>query len=198
MPGRAPRSSPARRGWGQRATVPLRACRAPRNSNSSATRPMRSCSTPACSGCANSAAKPCEVDIEPLLETARLLYEGPWVAERYLATESLLTSQPGGDARRHAPDHLRRRQPEGARCVPRAIPTEGTHPAGAADLGDRATLLLLPTAGTHYRIADEQADPDPPQQHTRALHQFRESHGSRGRGGARGLHAGSACPSACR
>ena len=35
-----------------------------------------------------------EVDIEPLLEAARLLYEGPWVAERYLATESLLTQQP--------------------------------------------------------------------------------------------------------
>ena len=26
-----------------------------------------------------------EIDIEPFYETARLLYEGPWVAERYLA-----------------------------------------------------------------------------------------------------------------
>ena len=25
-----------------------------------------------------------EIDIEPFYETARLLYEGPWVAERYL------------------------------------------------------------------------------------------------------------------
>ena len=35
-----------------------------------------------------------EIDIEPLLETARLLYEGPWVSERYLATESLLSRKP--------------------------------------------------------------------------------------------------------
>src|SRR6186997_770960 len=35
-----------------------------------------------------------EVDIDPLLEAARLLYEGPWVAERYLATESLLAARP--------------------------------------------------------------------------------------------------------
>jgi allophanate hydrolase len=35
-----------------------------------------------------------EVDIEPLYETARLLYDGPWVAERYLATRDLLASAP--------------------------------------------------------------------------------------------------------
>ncbi len=43
----------------------------------------------------------------------------------------------GSDARRHAPDHLRRRQSEGARCVPRAVSPEGSHPAGATHLGDR-------------------------------------------------------------
>ena len=47
-----------------------------------------------------SAAKRREVDIAPLLEAARLLYEGPWVAERYLATESLLQHASRGDARR--------------------------------------------------------------------------------------------------
>ncbi len=35
-----------------------------------------------------------EVDIEPLYETARLLYEGPWVAERYLVIRDLLASNP--------------------------------------------------------------------------------------------------------
>jgi allophanate hydrolase len=35
-----------------------------------------------------------EVDIEPFYETARLLYEGPWVAERYIAIKSLLDSSP--------------------------------------------------------------------------------------------------------
>ena len=28
-----------------------------------------------------------EIDFEPFLEAARLLYEGPWVAERYLAAQ---------------------------------------------------------------------------------------------------------------
>lgn len=35
-----------------------------------------------------------EVDFEPLLETARLLYEGPWVAERYQAIRSFIDSRP--------------------------------------------------------------------------------------------------------
>jgi len=33
-------------------------------------------------------------DLEPLYETARLLYEGPWVAERYLVIRDLLASSP--------------------------------------------------------------------------------------------------------
>jgi allophanate hydrolase len=35
-----------------------------------------------------------EFDLEPFYETARLLYEGPWVAERYLAIRDLLASSP--------------------------------------------------------------------------------------------------------
>jgi allophanate hydrolase len=35
-----------------------------------------------------------EVDFEPLHQVARLLYEGPWVAERYVATKALIESQP--------------------------------------------------------------------------------------------------------
>jgi allophanate hydrolase len=35
-----------------------------------------------------------EVDIEPFYEAARLLYEGPWVAERYLTARSLIASAP--------------------------------------------------------------------------------------------------------
>jgi len=100
----------------------------------------------------------CEVDIEPLLSTARLLYEGPWVAERYLATESLLA-----------------KQPEAMLDVTRQIISGGANPKAldafraqyrlqeltreAQAIWDAAPVLLLPTAGTHYRIADEQADP---------------------------------------
>ena len=35
-----------------------------------------------------------EIDYEPFDEVARLLYEGPWVAERYLATLPLIEEQP--------------------------------------------------------------------------------------------------------
>ena len=35
-----------------------------------------------------------EFDMEPFYETARLLYEGPWVAERYLVIRDLLASMP--------------------------------------------------------------------------------------------------------
>jgi allophanate hydrolase len=35
-----------------------------------------------------------DIDIEPFYETARLLYEGPWLAERYLAIKPLLASSP--------------------------------------------------------------------------------------------------------
>jgi allophanate hydrolase len=56
-----------------------------------------------------------EIDIEPFYETARLLYEGPWVAERYLAAQKLIASSPEsmhavtreiilGGARAHATD----------------------------------------------------------------------------------------------
>jgi allophanate hydrolase len=35
-----------------------------------------------------------EFDIQPYYETARLLYEGPWVAERYLTTRRLIETNP--------------------------------------------------------------------------------------------------------
>jgi allophanate hydrolase len=97
-------------------------------------------------------------DIEPLLETARLLYEGPWVAERYVATESLLTTNPG------AMFEVTRRIISGG-AEPRAI--EGFRAQyrlkelirRAEPLWTGADVLLLPTAGTHYRIDEEIADP---------------------------------------
>ena len=35
-----------------------------------------------------------EFDFEPFAEVARLLYEGPWVAERYAATKPLIETHP--------------------------------------------------------------------------------------------------------
>ena len=39
-------------------------------------------------------AEPVEIDFQPFVDAARLLYEGPWVAERYIVLKSLLASQP--------------------------------------------------------------------------------------------------------
>ena len=39
-------------------------------------------------------AKIVEIDIAPFYETARLLYEGPWVAERYITARALIASSP--------------------------------------------------------------------------------------------------------
>lgn len=39
--------------------------------------------------------RPVEVDIEPLIEAAKLLYSGPWVAERTAAIEDLVRETPG-------------------------------------------------------------------------------------------------------
>jgi allophanate hydrolase len=99
-----------------------------------------------------------EVDIEPLLEAARLLYEGPWVAERYIATEALLTTRPEamlevtrriilGGAGPKALDSFR------AQYRLKALIRQAQAMWNAVD------VLLLPTAGTHYRIDDEQTEP---------------------------------------
>ena len=99
-----------------------------------------------------------EFDLEPLYETARLLYEGPWVAERYLVIRDLLASSPDAihpvtreitiaGARLSAADTfaaLYRLQ--GLRMV-----------AGRAFAGIDA--LVLPTAPTVYSTAQVLANP---------------------------------------
>jgi allophanate hydrolase len=102
--------------------------------------------------------QPIEVDIQPLLDAARLLYEGPWVAERYLATQSLLESKP------EAMIEVTRRIIQGgaapsARDAFRAQYRLKELVRLAQPIWDAADVLLLPTAGTHYRIAEETADP---------------------------------------
>jgi allophanate hydrolase len=101
---------------------------------------------------------PVTIDLTPFLETARLLYEGPWVAERYLAAEALLTSMP--DAMLPVT-----RQIIGAGSVPHATEAFRAQYRLAALKRDTARtwqdldLLLLPTAGSIHRIDEDLADP---------------------------------------
>jgi len=99
-----------------------------------------------------------ELDFMPFLEAARLLYEGPWVAERYAAVGAFLEQHP-----------------EALHAVTRQIVSGGKTPAGyAAFQGQyrlqelrrasetawtQVDLLLTPTAGTIYTIADVEAEP---------------------------------------
>lgn len=98
------------------------------------------------------------IDFAPYQEAAELLYDGPWLAERYVAVEALL-----------------RRSPQSLWPLTRQIIERGASLSAAQSfrahyrlqaLRRRAQLawqdisvMLLPTAGTIYRIAEVEADP---------------------------------------
>ena len=99
-----------------------------------------------------------EIDFAPFLETARLLYEGPWVAERYQAIREFFDAQP-----------------DSLHPVIRTIIGGGAGPSAAdafaADYRLRELrrkiepvwsdidAILTPTAPTIYTIAEVEADP---------------------------------------
>jgi allophanate hydrolase len=103
-------------------------------------------------------ARPVEIDFEPFLAAARLLYEGPWVAERYCAVGDFLEQHP-----------------QAVHPVTRQIISGGKTPTAAEAFRAqyrlmelrRATeaawsmvdVLVTPTAGTIYRIDAVNADP---------------------------------------
>ena len=66
-----------------------------------------------------------EIDIEPFYETARLLYDGPWVAERYITARSLHRVARRGDASGHPRDHSRRRAADRGRRLRGVLPARG-------------------------------------------------------------------------
>jgi allophanate hydrolase len=99
-----------------------------------------------------------EVDIEPLLQVARLLYEGPWVAERYLAAQTLLETNPD------ALHPVTRQIIEPGRNASALDAFRAQYrlrelAAAASSIWHDIDLLLLPTAGTHYTIAEVVAAP---------------------------------------
>jgi allophanate hydrolase len=99
-----------------------------------------------------------EIDIEPFYEAARLLYEGPWVAERYLVVRDLAASAP-----------------EAIHPVTREIILAGARPSAADAFSAfyrleelrrvrdhvfrRIDVLAVPTVPTVYTVAEVLADP---------------------------------------
>jgi allophanate hydrolase len=99
-----------------------------------------------------------EIDIEPFYEAARLLYEGPWVAERYAVTRAMIASAP-----------------EAMHPVTREIMLSGSRTlavdafaafyqleglrGSARQTFAEIDVLVLPTAPTLYTVAQVLADP---------------------------------------
>lgn len=99
-----------------------------------------------------------EVDIGPLLETARLLYGGPWVAERYQAIRDFIDAQP-----------------DALFPVTREITLQGAKPLAAdafaaqyqlkalqkeaARIWQQVDVLITPTVPTHPSIDEMLAEP---------------------------------------
>ncbi len=103
-------------------------------------------------------AEPCEIDLTPFLESARLLYEGPWLAERYAAVGEFIDAQPA------AVLPVTRDIIRAGRAASAADAFAGQY--RLAELRRRADTVwgavdavVIPTAGTLYRIAEVEAEP---------------------------------------
>lgn len=99
-----------------------------------------------------------EIDYGPFVETARLLYEGPWVAERYAAIKSFIES----DAAALHP--VTNQIIGGAGKLTAVSAFEAQY--RLAELRRRASavwseidVMLTPTAPTCYTVAELEADP---------------------------------------
>jgi allophanate hydrolase len=99
-----------------------------------------------------------EIDIEPFYETARLLYEGPWLAERYLVARGVIASAPD------AMHPVTREIILGGARVTAADAFAAFHQLEdlrrSADATFRAVdALALPTMPTVYTVRQVLADP---------------------------------------
>ena len=99
-----------------------------------------------------------EIDFEPFLETARLLYEGPWTAERYAAVEALIESQPD------ALHPVTYRIIAGARSFSAVAAFKAQYllmelKRRSQSAWDEIDVLMTPTAGTIFKVEELQADP---------------------------------------
>lgn len=99
-----------------------------------------------------------EVDIAPLLEAAKLLYSGPWVAERTAAMEQVLRDMPGA-----IDPTVREIVSAGAAMsavdVFRGQYRLAAYMRDAEALWRNVDMLAVPTSPTIYRVAEMLANP---------------------------------------
>nr|WP_315382247.1 allophanate hydrolase [uncultured Sphingomonas sp.] len=99
-----------------------------------------------------------EIDLAPLDEAARLLYDGPWVAERTAALQGLLLDNPD------AIHPVVREIVEGGFGYSAIDAFNGAYHLAelariAEAMWEQVDLLALPTAPTSYRVAEMLAEP---------------------------------------
>jgi allophanate hydrolase len=99
-----------------------------------------------------------EIDIEPFYETARLLYDGPWVAERYATAESLIASSPASMHPVTREIILGGARPNAVAAFKAFYRLEELRRAAEYTFR-RVDLLALPTAPTLYTVDQVLADP---------------------------------------
>jgi allophanate hydrolase len=101
---------------------------------------------------------PSEVDIRPFLEAARLLYEGPWVAERYAAVGAFIDAHPG-DIDPTVRSVISNGKGPSAVEAFEALYRLSELRQASRTIWQHADVLLTPTAPTIYTLAAVAADP---------------------------------------
>ena len=99
-----------------------------------------------------------EFDIEPFYAVARLLYEGPWVAERYAATKSLIETHP------ELLHPVTRGIIESAKKHDAVAGFEAGYKLAAlkrqtANIWQNFDVMVVPTLPRLYSVAEVEADP---------------------------------------
>jgi allophanate hydrolase len=99
-----------------------------------------------------------EIDFAPFLEAARLLYEGPWIAERYAAIGAFMESHPG------ALHPVTQRIVEAGKLVTATEAFRGAYQLRELERRSEAAWsavdwILTPTCGTIYSLRDVEAEP---------------------------------------
>lgn len=99
-----------------------------------------------------------EIDFSPFLAAARLLYQGPWVAERYAAIEPFMQQQPAAllEVTRNIIGAAR--ELTAVAAFQAEYRMQG-YRQQAKEILAAADLLVTPTAGAIYTIAEVEAEP---------------------------------------
>ncbi|HEY4073019.1 MAG TPA: allophanate hydrolase [Herbaspirillum sp.] len=116
------------------------------------------CFAAACEALRKLGGTPVEIDFAPFLQTARLLYEGPWVAERYAAIADFIEAQPD------ALFPVTRQIIGPARGIDAVAAFQAqyrlqTLRREAAKTWRQCDLMITPTAGATYTVEQVENDP---------------------------------------